>query len=162
MSASAAADEKKDACALLRDAEVKSALRTKVDPGHPIDQPDSCVWRAAGHPTGIAENVIVYLIDATRFEQMKSKVSESPQAQQSGVGDEAFYFRPMRAPIALVVKKGEQYFQVMARTHAPTSPQPNPGELPPGSQQPASMPPPPSDDDKLAEVTLARQILKRL
>ncbi len=107
-----------DACSVLTQAQVAAALGVQVDPGQRPVQSDplSCNWRERGKPTGPARNVIVYILDAQKFEAGKARVARTPSALESGIGDDAYYFRPGRLPVTLTVKKGDAYFRIMTRS----------------------------------------------
>jgi len=109
-----------DACSLLSQSQVSAAMGLAVDPGRrPVESdPLSCNWREQGRPEGRARNVVLYVIDAGKFDSEKVRVSKTGGAQQSGIGDEAYYFRPGRLPLTLTVKKGDVYFRIMARSNA--------------------------------------------
>lgn len=112
VSAAAAPD---DACALLTQAEVSAALGMDVEPGRrPVEtDPTLCNWREAGKPEGPARNVMLTIIDAKRFASQNVRSVAAP-----GIGDEAYFQLSSRFPASLNMKKGNQYFRIMARTQA--------------------------------------------
>jgi hypothetical protein len=132
-----------DACGLLNQAQVSAALGVDVEAGqHPVQSDRmSCNWREHGKPEGPARNVIVYILDAQKFEAGKTRVAHTPSALQSGLGDDAYYFRPGRLPVTLTVKKGDFYFRIMTRSDATR---------------------PADDQDKAIDKTLALDALKKL
>jgi hypothetical protein len=133
----------RDACSLLSQAQVAAALGAEVDPGvRPVESdPLSCNWREHGKPTGPARNVILYIYDAQKFDSGKTRVAHMPSAMQSGIGDDAYWFRPGRLPITLTVKKGDAYFRLMTRSDAAH---------------------PADDQDKAIDKALALDVLKHL
>jgi len=138
-----------DACALLTQSQVSVALGIGVDPGRrPVaTDPLFCNWREQGKPEGSARNVIVTLIDAARFEhEKKSLVRSATNTPEHDIGDEAYYYKAGRFPFNLIVKKGDVYFQVMARSNAT-----------PSERSPAT-----DDQDKKIDRALALEILKKL
>jgi hypothetical protein len=108
------------ACALLTQVQVSNALGLKVAAGvRPVESdPSVCNWREEGKPTGPGRNVLLTVIDARGFDEGKSKVSGTPQRPGLSLGDDAFFQKLGRFPVTLFLKKGTQYFRIMARTQA--------------------------------------------
>jgi hypothetical protein len=130
-----------DACALLTQSEVSDALGVKVGEGRrPVaDDPRMCNWREEGKPEGPARNVLVTLIGSKEF--------STPQAPEAGIGDEAYFTKSGRFPYRLLVRKGGNYFQIMARSAATAVNGRTEGS---------------DDQDKTVDKTLALAILKKI
>ncbi len=136
------------ACALLTQVQVSSAFGLKVEPGiRPVDtDPSICNWREAGKPAGPARNVLVTVIQATHFDESKARLPKAPPPPNLGLGDDAFFLKQGRFPVNLFLKKGTQYFRIMARTQV----------TPPAGVETAD------DEDKAVEMKIAGEILKSL
>jgi hypothetical protein len=106
-----------DPCGLLSNSEVVAALGVAVDPGRLVAENDyMCVWRQSNRPQGVATNVILYVLDAQRFEAAR-KIKGRPdelRPVQPGLGDGSFFHSALGLPV-LTFKKGDHYFQIMAR-----------------------------------------------
>jgi hypothetical protein len=107
-----------DACHLLSPDEVSKVLGVAVDPGvHPLGADHRlCYWREPGKDGVPARGVNLTLLDAGSFETGKHHSSRTAVVPENGIGDEAYYVRALRLPISLVVRKGDLYIRVMART----------------------------------------------
>ncbi len=106
-----------DACSLLTQAQVSTALGIPVGAGTPISGPQSCQWFGKGkfatltitQPRGGKSAVDIF---------NSAKASSSPAITKqpvSGVGDDAFfvYFAgSTRAGLGLSVKKGSSAFEI--------------------------------------------------
>jgi hypothetical protein len=106
-----------DACTLLTDAQVSSALGAPTDPGKPIAAPTSCQWIGKGkYATLTANNTIAGKTALERFEPgKKSSLPGITVEPVSGVGDDAYYVYfsgTTRAGLGLVVKKGDSAFEI--------------------------------------------------
>jgi hypothetical protein len=112
------------ACALLTQAQISGALGLKVDAGaRPVESdPSICNWREEGKPTGPGRNVMLTVINASGFGEAKSRLSGALPQPGLNLGDDAFFQKSGRFPVTLFLKKGTQYFRIMARTQvtAPT------------------------------------------
>jgi hypothetical protein len=138
-----------DACSLLTQTQVSAALGIGVDPGqHPVAADLTfCNWREHGKPEGPARNVIVTLIDASKFEKEKKTLVPGPtKTPEHDIGEEAYYYKAGRFPFNLIVKKGDVYFRIMARSNAVIS-----------ERSPAT-----DDQDKSIDRALALEVLKKL
>lgn len=81
-------------------------------------------------------------------------MSKSPDAQASGIGDEAYFFKPRRLPLNLSVHKGAIYFRISARSGV--SPAKD------GAPPPTGVPPDDSAKDMAIDKALSAEILKKL
>jgi hypothetical protein len=109
-----------DACTLLTRSEVSAALGIPVDAGaRPIStEPGMCNWRESHKPTGPGRNVLLTLITANQFDDLKKQPMST---LTSGVGDDAVMTHPMHVPAVLTVKAGTHYFQILARSDLASS-----------------------------------------
>jgi hypothetical protein len=106
-----------EACTLLTDAQVSSALGAPVEPGKPIASPTSCQWLGKGkYATLTANNTIAGKTALERFDTGKKSTMPGITVEPvSGVGDDAYYVYfsgTTRAGLGLVVKKGNSAFEV--------------------------------------------------
>jgi hypothetical protein len=85
---------------------------------------------------------LIDIVDLAAFDQMKARA----RALDLGLGDEAFFAKTGRFPIALWVRKGTHYLRIMARTQA----------NPPNGIETAD------DADMAVETKLAHDILNNL
>jgi hypothetical protein len=136
------------ACALVTQAQVTAAFGLAVEPGtRPVDSdPSICNWREQGKPLGPGRNVMITVIEASRFDAAKAKLPKAPPQPNLDLGDDAFFEKSGRFPVNLFLKKGTQYFRIMARTQV----------------TPATGVETADDADKAVEKKLAAQILKQL
>lgn len=104
-----------DACALLTSAQVSAALGIAVDAGvRPnANDPHMCNWRESNKPVGPGRNVMLTLINAKEFDNLK-KLPMSAAA--SGAGDEAIVTHSAHVPAILTVKGGTHYFRILVRS----------------------------------------------
>jgi hypothetical protein len=72
-----------------------------------------CNWRESNKPTGPGRNVMLTIIGANQFDDLKKQPMTSTV---EGVGDEAFLSRSMRVPPLLTVKTGSHYFRLLVRS----------------------------------------------
>jgi hypothetical protein len=109
-----------DACALLTRSEVSAALGIPVDAAaRPIaTEPGMCNWRESLKPTGPGRNVLLTIITANQFDDLKKQRMSAPT---SGVGDDAVMTHPMHVPAVLAVKAGAHYFQILVRSDLASS-----------------------------------------
>ena len=107
-----------DACTLITDVQVSTALGVTVGAGAPIGNPTtSCQWAGKGKiATLTINNTIAGKTALERFEPGKTEklpgISIEPT---SGVGDDAYYVSysgTTRAGMGLVVKKGKSAFEI--------------------------------------------------
>ena len=106
-----------DACTLLTDAQVSTALGIPVDPGKPIASPATCQWFGKGkYATLNVNQTIAGQTAVQRFDAGKtSKLPGITVEPVNGVGDDAYYVsysKTTRAGLGLVVKKGNSAFEV--------------------------------------------------
>ena len=107
-----------DACTLLTDAQVSTALGAPIEPGKPIANPaTSCQWLGKGKfATLTANNTIAGKTAVQRFEPGKTSTLPGITVEPvSGVGDDAYYVYysgTTRTGLGLVVKKGNSAFEV--------------------------------------------------
>ena len=111
----AAQAETADACRLLTTAQVTAALGIPMDAGvRPIaTDPHICNWRESNKPVGPGRNVMLTLINANEFDNLK-KLPMSAAA--SGAGDEAIVTHSAHVPAILTVKGGTHYFRILVRS----------------------------------------------
>jgi hypothetical protein len=104
-----------DACTLLTQSEVSAALGIPVDAGvRPIStEPRICNWRESHKPTGPGRNVMLTLITANQFDDLKKLPMT---AAASGVGDAAIVTHAMNVPTIMSVKSGTHYFRLLVRS----------------------------------------------
>ena len=106
-----------DACTLLSETQVSTALGAPVGAGTPISGPASCQWAAKGK---IATLTLTQPLGGKsaidRFNAGKASAMPGITKEPvSGVGDEAYYVYfsgTTRAGLGLVVKKGSSAFEV--------------------------------------------------
>jgi hypothetical protein len=105
-----------DACTLLTDMQVSTALGVTVGAGTPIGSPTSCQWAGKGKiATLTANNIVAGKTAAERFDTGKaSKLPGITVEPVSGVGDDAYYvyYSGTIRALGLVVKKGKSAFEV--------------------------------------------------
>ena len=106
-----------DACMLLTDMQVSTALGVTVAAGTPIGSPTSCQWAGKGKiATLTANNTIAGKSAFDRFDAGKTSNLPGITVEPiSGVGDDAYYVYysgTTRSGLGLVVKKGRSAFEV--------------------------------------------------
>lgn len=106
-----------DACTLLTDMQVSTALGVTVGAGSPIGSPTSCQWAGKGKiATLTANNTIAGKSAFDRFDAGKTSNLPGITVEPiSGVGDDAYYVYysgTTRSGLGLVVKKGRSAFEV--------------------------------------------------
>ena len=106
-----------DACMLLTDMQVSTALGVTVGAGTPIGSPTSCQWAGKGKTATLTVNNIVSgKTAAERFDTGKASTLPGITVEPvSGVGDDAYYVYysgTTRTGLGLVVKKGKSAFEV--------------------------------------------------
>jgi len=101
-----------DACSLLTQAQVGTALGVPVDPGKaPV--PKSCHWDQPGKAGAELLKLDVTITDQKAFDNRKGMRGRSTVTSVSGLGDDAFYYELASARLAtLNVKKGNVVFVV--------------------------------------------------
>jgi hypothetical protein len=136
------ADTTIDACTLLTESQVSAALGIPVDAGvRPnSNEPRMCNWRESHKPTGPGRNVLLTIITANQFDDLKKQPMSAPTG---GVGDEAVTSHPMHVPPLLTVKAGTHYFQILVRSDLVSSEEVD-------------------ARDQVVEKTLAAKIVKKL
>jgi hypothetical protein len=136
------ANDAVDACTLLTESQVSAALGIPVDAGvRPnSNEPRMCNWRESHKPTGPGRNVLLTMISANEFDDLKKQPMSAPT---SGVGDEAVTSHPMHVPPLLTVKAGTHYFQILVRSDLVSSEEVD-------------------ARDQAVEKTLAAKIIKKL
>lgn len=102
-----------DACSLLTQAQVSTALGVNVGPGQHLVGPTMCVWPSPGQSGPKSKRLSVALKDPGAFAYAKMPVGQGiTKTPVSGVGDDAVSgSRPGLTPI-LTVKKGDVVFVV--------------------------------------------------
>src|SRR5262249_45259367 len=105
-----------EACTLLTQMQVSTALGTAVSAGSPISAPTSCQWAGKGKiATLTVNNTIAGKTALDRFDAGKKSTPGITTEPVSGVGDDAYYVYfsgTTRAGLGLLVKKGTSAFEV--------------------------------------------------
>ena len=106
-----------DACTLLTEMQVSTALGTPVGAGSPISRPSSCQWAGKGKiATLTITQTLAGKSAVDRFNAGKTSTLPGITTEPvSGVGDDAYYVyfsNTTRAGLGLVVKKGSSSFEV--------------------------------------------------
>jgi hypothetical protein len=106
-----------DACKLLTQAQVSSALGVEVEPGavRLPGHPEFCIWREHGQSAALARNVQVSLLTERQYEVGKTPLPNIPKTPEGGIGDDAYFAKTPGIGYILTVKKGATYFRVEAR-----------------------------------------------
>ena len=103
-----------DACSLLTEASVNSALEGKTQPGQhaAASSTKSCIWSADPKHTVDHRRVTLSLSTLTAFKVGKTVPHTTPESV-AGIGDEAYYmiYDSHEAP-TLVVRKGDAAFNI--------------------------------------------------
>ena len=104
-----------DACSLLTDAQVSTALSVSVGPGsHQIPTfKKTCTWNATGDVAKGAKNVTLMLegLDAYQAGKVTRQMKTMSVTPASGIGDDAYY-SAMGSNVGLIVKKGKVAFKI--------------------------------------------------
>ena len=113
-SPASAADE---ACALISQSQVSTALEVPVNPGTPIAKPSSCQWAGKGRiATLTITQPLAGKSPLDRFNAGKASTMPGIIVEPvSGVGDDAYYVyfnTKERSGLGLVVKKGSSAFEI--------------------------------------------------
>jgi hypothetical protein len=108
-----------DACALLAQQEVATALGFSVDPGkHKISDAD-CRWTEPGKSIADGAALQLYVTDAQAFGIGKTPLSGWSKQPETGLGDEAYFVDSGKVYFlvspTLSVKKGSVFFVIAAR-----------------------------------------------
>ena len=103
-----------DACALLTQAQVSTALGVQVAPGQRLvpKSPLSCGWSQPGGPKLMAKKLVLQLMTQRQFDLGKTPYQGITKTPVSGIGDDAYYVTASGLGTALSVKKGAFYVQV--------------------------------------------------
>ena len=106
-----------EACTLLTQIQVSTALEVPVDAGTPIGRPSACQWTGKGRfatltiTQPLAGKSAIDRFNAGKASTLPGIITEPV----SGVGDEAYYVyfsNTTRAGLGLVVKKGSSAFEI--------------------------------------------------
>ena len=106
-----------DACSLLTQGQIKSAIGADVSAGA-AGSPKLCQWNSSLAPGAKVNFVTLLLQDPKFFEGGKSLPAPAVITPVSGVGDDAFYVA-VRDQVSLVVKKGSSSFKVSVYAKLP-------------------------------------------
>jgi hypothetical protein len=139
-----------DACSLLTQAEVSTALGVTLDPGErPVPtETHICIWREHGKDQMRARNVRISLLNAGDFKGGRPSPLLKASTPEIGVGEEAYFTKAIGMVYLLSVKKGDVYFRVQARS--------NPDALPAASTADTDR------RDQEIDRALAQVVLKKL
>jgi len=104
-----------DACSLLTDAQVSTALSVPVGPGSyqiPTFK-KTCTWNATGDVAKGAKYVTLMLegLDAYQAGKVTRQMKTMSVTPASGIGDDAYY-STMGSNVGLIVKKGKVAFKI--------------------------------------------------
>jgi hypothetical protein len=114
-SRTAAAQSAAAPCSLMTSAQVTAALGVSVGAAQPIAN-TGCSW------TALHMMVTVSLLDASKWDRMKTSVAGMNRTPVSGLGDDAFYTTMGSAPgkelATLTVKKGSTAYLI--KVYGPT------------------------------------------
>jgi len=106
-----------DACSLLTQAQIKSAIGAEVSEGA-AGSAKLCQWNASLAPGAKVNFVTLVLQDPNFFANGKKVPAPAIVTPVSGVGDDA-YFVAVRDQVGLVVKKGSSAFKVAVYAKLP-------------------------------------------
>jgi hypothetical protein len=108
-----------DACTLLTAPQISTALGASVGSGKPIlpNHTTVCTWLEQGVPEGTERNVSVALMTPKSFEIGKTPMTGITKTPVSGLGDDAYFVEAHGMAAGLNVKKGDNYFQIRARSN---------------------------------------------
>jgi hypothetical protein len=109
-----------DACALLSEPQIATALGVKVDSGKHIIGAGDCRWTEPGKAAGADVALLqVNLTKAQAFEIGKTPISGWNKTAETGIGDDAYMTENGKVtfPIspALAVKHGSVFFVIIAK-----------------------------------------------
>lgn len=138
-----------DACALISQAEVGTALGVAVGPGEHLTptQTSYCTWHEEGNEK--RRNVKVSVLTEQQYQLPKSMTSgPSVNTPETGIGDEAYFSKTKGMVYILSVKKGANYIRVQARSNADALAKSNDAAN--------------DEKDKDIDRAIAREILKKL
>jgi hypothetical protein len=112
-----------DACALLTQAQVGSAVGLSMKPGtHPTATfLRTCTWEPSSGPTATVKYVTFYLQSTDSYDAAKRMLSSGnmKETQVSGIGDDAYY-STVGPVTSLIGKKGNTAFKVAVYATLPT------------------------------------------
>jgi hypothetical protein len=116
----ASASSPTDACALLSEAQVATALGAQVDPGKHIIGAGDCRWTERGKPTGADVALLqVNLARPQSYEIGKTPISGWNKPSIAGIGDNAYFADNGRVtfPVSpsLSIKKGSVIVVIIAK-----------------------------------------------
>jgi hypothetical protein len=111
LSPSANAQSSSDACSLLTQAQVKSALTVPVNAGTSTPDKKVCTWNVSTPSAKGLKFVTLFLEDASVYQSSKQAGPGRLVTPVSSVGDDAYY-STMGAFVLLHVKKGSVAFRV--------------------------------------------------
>lgn len=137
-----------DACAMLTQVEVATALGVAVGPGERLMPTDTrfCTWHEHGNDQ--RRNVRINFITQQQYEVGKTPLPNVVKTTEAGIGDEAYFSKAKGMVFNLSVKKGVTFFRVMARSNAQALVKANDEAI--------------DAQDKDIDRTIARAILKKL
>jgi len=106
-----------EACSLLTQAQIKSAIGAEVGEGT-AGSAKLCQWNASLAPGAKVNFVTLVLQDPNFFAAGKNSPAPAIVTPVSGIGDDA-YFVAVRDQVGLVVKKGSNAFKVAVYAKIP-------------------------------------------
>jgi hypothetical protein len=104
-----------DACALLTQTEVNSAMGLTLQDGAQQGTPLNCAWTEANSPKSTHKRIDLSLQDPQGFAIGKTPLREKTMTPVSGIGDDAYYVEMLHVPTTLSVKKGGAAFVIIVR-----------------------------------------------
>jgi hypothetical protein len=116
----ASASPPTDACTLLSEAQVATALGAQVDPGKHLVGPGDCRWTERGKPAGADVALLqVNLTKPQAFEIGKTPIPKWNKPSVAGIGDDAYFADNgmVTFPVSpsLSVKKGSVFVVIIAK-----------------------------------------------
>jgi len=116
----ASASSPTDACALLSEVQLTTALAAQVDPGKHIIGAGDCRWTERGKPAGADVALLqVNLTKPQSFEIGKTPISGWNKPSIAGIGDDAYFADNGRVtfPVSpsLSIKKGSIFVTIIAK-----------------------------------------------
>jgi hypothetical protein len=108
-----------DACALLPQPEVATALGVEVDAGKHKIGPGDCPWTEPGKPGADVVVLQVNLTEARAFAIGKTPISGWNKTPETGIGDDAYFVDNGKVNFLISptfsVKKGSVFFVIAAK-----------------------------------------------
>jgi hypothetical protein len=104
------------ACRLLTTAQVSASVGSSVDEGTAVPAVrDACVWRESGKAPGSAQPLVqVQVLSAQDYDRIKT-FRAAISTTESGIGDEAHYFRDgITGGFQLILKSGSKFYSVVS------------------------------------------------